>query len=125
MVPILMTNLTNGFSGIAIYTDLYYAMFDVLNTVFILAAFLILDQDVAFNTERYNNDDQDIQQIKDSPNEEYDPNLNESYKDLLQKDIFSRKKLLKDKGIKMNIDGSTNNLADYTNYSRNTLMKKL
>ena len=68
MVPILMTNLTNGFSGIAIYTDLYYAMFDVLNTVFILAAFLILDQDVAFNTERYNNDDQDIQQIKDSPN---------------------------------------------------------
>ena len=25
----------------------------------------------------------------------------------------------------MNIDGSTNNLADYTNYSRNTLMKKL
>ena len=67
MVPILMTNLTNGFSGIAIYTDLYYAMFDVLNTVFILAAFLILDQDVAFNTERYNNDDQDIQQIKDSP----------------------------------------------------------
>ena len=125
MVPILMTNLTNGFSGIAIYTDLYYAMFDVLNTVFILAAFLILDQDVAFNTERYSNDDQDILQIKDSPNEEYDPNLNESYKDLLQKDIFSRKKLLKDKGIKMNIDGSTNNLADYTNYSRNTLMKKL
>lgn len=53
MVPILMTNLTNGFSGLAIYTDLYYALFDVLNTVFILGSFLLLDQDVAFNYKRY------------------------------------------------------------------------
>lgn len=43
MVPILMTNFTNGFSGLAIYTDLYYALFDVLMTVFMLAFFLLLD----------------------------------------------------------------------------------
>ena len=33
--------------------------------------------------------------------------------------------MINDQGIKMNSDGSTNNLAEYTWYSRDTLMKKL
>lgn len=45
-------------------------------------------------------------------------------KDLLQTKIFDRDELLAEKGVKQNSDGSTNNLGEYTWYSRNTLMKK-
>ena len=54
----------------------------------------------------------------------YDPNKVESYKDLLQKDIFNRESLVNEKGIDLNTDGSANNLAEYVWYSRNTLMTK-
>ena len=43
MVPIFFVNMSNGFSGLAVYRDLYYALFDVLNTVFMLGSFLMLD----------------------------------------------------------------------------------
>ena len=56
MVPILMTNLTNGFSGLVIYVDFYLSLFTVINSFYALAFFLLLDQDVAFNPEKYTND---------------------------------------------------------------------
>lgn len=125
MVPILMSNLTNGFSGLAIYTDFYFALFTVINAFYTLAFFLLLDQDVAFNTERYANDaDQIGGQIFDHSQLSYDPNNSESLMDLLQQDIFDREKVMNQKGIKMNRDGSTNNLAEYVWYSRVTKMTK-
>lgn len=126
MVPMLTTNMTNGFSGVAMYADTYYAMFDILNTVWVLMAFLLLDQDVAFNTERYKSDLEPLNdtQTMDEQPLPYDPNAVEPMRDLMKKDIFDREKLVTSKGIKLNSDGSTNNLAEYTWYSRNTLMKK-
>ena len=56
MVPILMTNLTNGFSGLVIYVDFYLSLFTVINSFYALAFFLLLDQDMAFNPEKYTND---------------------------------------------------------------------
>lgn len=121
-----MTNLTNGFSGLAIYTDLYYALFDVLNTVFVLAGFLLLDQDVAFNTKRYKHDAVRVSNLLvEEQKKRYDPNTVEPLGDLLKTNVFNRNDLLLNKkGINVNSDGSTNNLAEYTWYSRNTLMKK-
>lgn len=55
--------------------------------------------------------------------QKYDPNQVEPLQDLLQTEIFDRDKLLAQKGVSVNSDGSTNNLAEYTWYSRNTLMK--
>ena len=41
--PNLFNNMMNGFSGLALQVDFYYALYNVLNTVFVTAAFLLLD----------------------------------------------------------------------------------
>lgn len=126
IVPILFCNMANGFSGLAIYRDFYFALFDVLNTTFMLGGFVMLDQDVAFNFGRYftnaiKNMDEAQKQKKALT---YDPNVKESAKEVYQKDFFDRSAMLADKGVVMNSDGSTDNFAEYTWYSRDTKMKQ-
>lgn len=58
----------------------------------------------------------------------YDPKPSSEIWELnnyLSSDIFDRKELLKQKGISMNSDGSTNNLAQFIWYCRTTLSKGL
>ena len=53
MTPNLWNNMMNGFSGLALQVSFYYALYNVMNTVFVSAGLLLLDQDVTFNKEKY------------------------------------------------------------------------
>lgn len=78
MVPILVVNMTNGFSGLAIYRDFYFALFDVLNTTFMLGGFVLLDQDVAFDSKHYRNDAKENEDPAFKQRKlVYDPNVKE------------------------------------------------
>lgn len=125
MVPILIVNMTNGFSGLAIYRDFYFALFDVLNTTFMLGGFVLLDQDVAFDFGRFRNDaPRQADPTFKERSSAYDPNEVQPLKELYQQDFFDQAAMLLMKGVAQNSDGSTNNLAEYTWYSRATKMKK-
>ena len=51
MVPILIMNITNGFSAYSLYRDLYYALYTVTLTVFMVSPYLGFEQDISINFE--------------------------------------------------------------------------
>ena len=62
MSPMLYANLYNGFSGVQLYFGFYFSLYNVLNTVFSLGFWLLWDQDVAFDEQKYHTDDE-VQEI--------------------------------------------------------------
>jgi magnesium-transporting ATPase (P-type) len=46
---LLYFNTLNGFSGFTIFQDLYYALFDVVDTSIAILFFVMFDQDVSFS----------------------------------------------------------------------------
>lgn len=60
VAPNVFMNMVNGFSGVSTNVGFYNALFNVLNTVFVTAGFLLLDQDIAFNQDQYVEDAQPI-----------------------------------------------------------------
>lgn len=57
--------MLNGFSGLALQVGFYYALYNVMNTVFVTAGLLLLDQDVAFNKEKYKKDETNVHNQSD------------------------------------------------------------
>ena len=53
MAPTIFSNMSNGFSGIAIFMDLYYALFNVLLTTITVASYILLDQEIYFAPDSY------------------------------------------------------------------------
>jgi len=51
MVPILIMNMNNGFSGLSTYRDLYYALYTITLTLWMVAPYLGLEQDISVNFE--------------------------------------------------------------------------
>lgn len=66
------TNAFSQFSGYQYFRSLYYALFDVLLTTFGVGGYLITDQDVAYNSEKYTRDEDAAPSDYSKAN--YDPN---------------------------------------------------
>lgn len=111
MTPIFYHNWNNGFSGGIIYDSYYYALFGIIITNIAICFFMILDEDVDYNYEKYLNllKPSDPEKLK-----KYDPTAID-WKDLKHQD---RLEYLEERGISHNSDGSTNNLPEYFWYLR-------
>lgn len=70
MVPILIMNMANGFSGLSTYRDLYYALYTITLTLWMVAPYLGLEQDISVDFQQYKLDAHKT--IK--PNNAYNPN---------------------------------------------------
>jgi hypothetical protein len=53
-----IANFKNGFSGIALYKELYYALHPVTLTTFTVATYLFNDQAISYNPEKFKRDSQ-------------------------------------------------------------------
>ena len=134
VAPDLWMNMRTCFSGLSYNQAFYSALFNVLNTVLISAGFLLLDQDVAFAQEQYVEDAEQLR-IPDNAdaaahfeNDQINSSVIENFKRKFNKyteNLFDRREWLRRKGIAMNSDGSTNNLADYIHHSRTVNSKSL
>ena len=87
--------MANGFSGLALFSGLYYALFDVCNTVLMLGSYLLLDQDVSFNHAKYKDDADKTLELKDS----YNPNIKKTMAEIKEMNPFNRDEILKENGI--------------------------
>lgn len=132
VAPNLFMNMTNGFSGLSTNVGMYNALFNALNTVLACAGFLLLDQDISFNQDRYVEDAPPLNAPEMNKSEElHAPSFNckkslfRNFGQKLSSDIFDRKKMLEEKGVAMNSDGSTNNIGQYIYYTREVVSKSL
>jgi len=53
ITPTFYQNMNNGFSGIAMFDDFYYSLYNVMLTTFSVGGFILLDQDHSFNREKF------------------------------------------------------------------------
>lgn len=51
--PCFFSNMRNGFSGLAIFDDFYYSLFNVLLTTISVTTYIWLDQSVSQNYNQY------------------------------------------------------------------------
>jgi hypothetical protein len=102
--------MRNGFSGIPIFDDFYYSLFNVMLTTISVTTYIFNDQVVSFN---YNQYKKTATSVTRNPN--YDPVKGQK---LTLDTIFNKDEWLKTNGISTNLDGSTNNLTDYYRYTR-------
>jgi len=112
--------MINGCSGVAIYFGFYFSLYNVWNTVFSLALFVLLDQNVAFNKEKYMADattSNTEYQVAAS----YDPVAGQSFS---LSNIFDREGYIARNKIPMSPDGSIYNLSLYYMYVRDAIMKR-
>lgn len=56
MMGTLIANFNNGYSGVALYKEFYYALYQVLLTTFTVATFLYYDNYISFNPDKYKKD---------------------------------------------------------------------
>lgn len=68
--PVFFAQFDNGFSGLAIFNDFYYSLFNVWLTTFSCATFVWTDQDISFNFNKYKKDS--TQKVPHT-NKEYSP----------------------------------------------------
>ena len=52
-IPVLFSNMRNGFSGIPIFDDFYYSLFNVLLSTISVTTYIFMDQVVPFNYDQY------------------------------------------------------------------------
>ena len=130
-----------AYSGGSYNRGFYNALFNVLNTTLVSAGFLLHDQDIAFDQDKYVHDAEAVESRDDNashfdnliPGNRQSQNQTCSSKmQLFRKkfhqyteNIFDRKKKLSMKGVAMNSDGSTNNMASYIHYSRTVISKSV
>ena len=118
---VMLHNVVANWSGYHFYNQLYYALFHVLAT-WGICSLLLADQDVSLNKEKFVRDNQE-------PNHEaegYDPNNwsnvgGGTCSIICSGRMWQREEVLKEKGVSTNSDGSTNNLAHYYWYCRDTV----
>ena len=67
-IPVFYSNMENGFSGIPIYDDFYYSLFNVLLSTITVTAYIWMDQSVSFNHEQYSSTSKLVKR-----NPDYDP----------------------------------------------------
>ena len=110
--PVFFAQFDNGFSGLAIFNDFYYSLFNVWLTTFSCATFVWTDQDVSYNFGKYKKDS--TQKVPHTA-KEYSPIVAQQ---LTMDSLFSQDQWMKKNGISQNADGSTNNHTDYYAWCR-------
>lgn len=116
-------NREANWSGYHFYNNLYYALFHVLCT-WGVCGLLLADQDVSINKEKYVRDNHEPNKEADG----YDPNYwtavgKGNCSTICNGELFEREKVLAAKGVSVNSDGSTNNMAHFYWYCRDSLSK--
>lgn len=110
----------SNFSGHTFYMAMYYSLLDVSSMNWSNGfAHFAFNQDVSFSKDFYKRD-KEPQVTKATA--KYDPNAQTSASSICQivtsGEVLNREKLIKDKGVSLNSDGSTNNLPAYYKYCR-------
>jgi hypothetical protein len=115
--PCVFSNMNNGFSGIAMFDDFYYSLFNVLLTTISVTTYIWLDQSVSLNYNQYKKTAKPSEK-----NLNYDPVKGQT---LSLDTLFNREDWIAKNGISVNDDGSTNNLTDYYRYCRDSWIQTL
>lgn len=95
MTPTFYHNWRNGFSGGMIYDSFYYAFFGIIIVNFAIIFYVLLDQDVDYNFEKYG---KILKPADPEKQKTYDP-TNINYKQLVYKDRID---YLDERGISYN-----------------------